>query len=230
MPKKTKAIKKGDLDKPWNRYNAGGRSSRVKDLNKVILIVCEGQSEEYYFKSFPLYGIQTEVVNLEGQSKLKLVKTATTLSREANYDGIWCVFDMDKNVSAKELADFDNAIHQAVSKGFEVAYSNDSFELWLYLHYNDHKVTCRRDYLYQCLGETWQMNYVKVGKKIDFCRGLYQKLEDDPLADRNLAIARAKALHAEKEHLAYHQQNPVTLVYKLVEYLLGNLRARHPKA
>jgi hypothetical protein len=43
-------------------------------MNKSILIVCEGQTEALYFKSFPMLGVRVDAVNLKGQSKLKMVE------------------------------------------------------------------------------------------------------------------------------------------------------------
>jgi hypothetical protein len=43
-------------------------------MNKSILIACEGQTEELYFKSFPMLGVRVYAVNLKGQSKLKMVE------------------------------------------------------------------------------------------------------------------------------------------------------------
>ena len=47
MPKKTKATKVTDADKPWNRKS---KTSVYKiesiSMNKTIVIVCEGQTEK----------------------------------------------------------------------------------------------------------------------------------------------------------------------------------------
>lgn len=64
-------------------------------MRKTLLIVCEGQTEKCYFESFPVRTVKVEVVNLEGQSKLKLVECAEEMVRGDGYDEVWCVFDMD---------------------------------------------------------------------------------------------------------------------------------------
>lgn len=46
-------------------------------------------------ESFPVRTVKVEVVNLEGQSKLKLVECAEEMVRGDGYDEVWCVFDMD---------------------------------------------------------------------------------------------------------------------------------------
>lgn len=76
MPKKTKAIKKTDEGKAWNRKSKP-TSYKIDTIpiNKSILIVCEGQTEKLYFESFPVLGLKVEALDLGGQSKTKLVET-----------------------------------------------------------------------------------------------------------------------------------------------------------
>src|ERR1700722_20323659 len=97
MPKKTRLVKKTDIkaDKAWNR-NKGNYKYNVESRtpNKRFLIVCEGQTEELYFKSFPVYNVNVETVH-SGLSKLSLVEYTMRLEREGDYDEIWCVFDYD---------------------------------------------------------------------------------------------------------------------------------------
>ena len=69
------------------------------------------------------------------------------------------------------------------------------------------------------------MNYVKNGKKIDFCKKLYTLLQEDDNSSEAQAIIRAEKLHLRQKHLPYHQQKPVTLVYQLVRLLNEYKRA-----
>jgi hypothetical protein len=138
MPKKTQATKVTDKDKAWNRKSKP-TSYRLESIpmNKSILIVCEGQTEKLYFEAFPVLGLRVDAINLEGQSKLKMVESTQNLLAASNveYDEIWCVFDMDVKRGADEFSDYDNAIIKGESLGYKVAYSNDAFELWFYLHF-----------------------------------------------------------------------------------------------
>ena len=106
-----------------------------------------------------------------------------------------------------------------------MAYSNDCFELWLLLHYKDIQSTQNRAYYYEQLGKCFKMNYVKNGKKIDFCKKLYTLLQEDDNSSEAQAIIRAEKLHLRQKHLPYHQQKPVTLVYQLVRLLNEYKRA-----
>ncbi len=227
MPKKTKATKVTDADKPWNRKS---KTSVYKiesiSMNKTIVIVCEGQTEKVYFESFPVLGLKVKAINLEGQSKLKLVELTQDLVLTTNdvYDAIWCVFDMDVKQGATEYSDFDNSISKAQSLGYKVAYSNDSFELWFYLHYNYTDTQNNRTYYYEELGKRFEINYEKEGKKLSFCLQLYNLLMDDPYSSQTEAIVRAEKLFTKHKQLPFHQQNPVTTVYQLVQELNKNVR------
>ena len=227
MPKKSKATKVTDADKPWNRKS---KTSVYKiesiSINKTIAIVCEGQTEKVYFESFPVLGLKVKAINLEGQSKLKLVELTHDLILTSNdeFDEIWCVYDMDVKQGTTEYSDFDNSISKAQSLGYKVAYSNDSFELWFYLHYNYTDTQNSRTYYYEELSKRFEINYEKEGKKFSFCLQLYKFLMDDPYSSQREAIVRAEKLFTARKHLPFHQQNPVTTVYQLVQELNKNVR------
>lgn len=227
MPKKTKAIKKTDEKKAWNRKSKP-TSYKVDTIpiNKSILIVCEGQTEKLYFESFPVLGLKVEALDLGGQSKTKLVEITEKIleSSDFDYDEIWCVFDMDYKNGETEFADFDNAISRAKQLEYNVAYSNDSFELWFYLHYNKIDAQQLRAFYYEKLSENWNIKYEKDGKKYAFCLKIYKLLLDDPNSSQEKAIKNAECLFEQQKHLAYHLQNPVTTVFQLVNVLNENLR------
>lgn len=229
MPKKTKSIKVTDIkaQKPWlKKAKASVYNIETKDTNKTILIVCEGQTEKLYFESFPVLTLTVEIVDLEGQSKLKLIESTNAIieQNDKEYDEVWCVFDMDIKHGEKELSDYDNAISKGNKLGFNIAYSNDAFELWFYLHYQYTEQKNHRKYYYQALSNKWNVNYEKDGKKRKFCLATYNRLEEDKLASQSKAIERADKLFKRQQHLIYHEQNPITLVYELVKFLNKNKR------
>jgi len=227
MPKSTKAVKVTDKNKAWNKITQPrGYQIETIPINKTILIVCEGQTEKLYFESFPVLGIRIKAVDLEGQAKLKLVHSTQEIIEKANeeYNEVWCVFDMDQKRGADEFADFDNAIEKALLLGYKVAYSNDAFELWLYLHFDYTDSQHLRSFYYKELGKRFGINYVKEGKKYAFSLRLYDILKSDRNSSQEKAIERARLLFKEQESLPYHQQNPNTKVYELVEELNRNLR------
>ncbi len=229
MPKKTKAIKVTDkkAQKAWlKKVKPSIYEIETMEPNKLILIVGEGQTEKLYFESFPVVSMTVEAIDLGGQSKLKLIEATEDIVEKSvkTYDKIWCVFDMDVKKGEKEFADFDNAIKSGIAKGFNMAYSNDSFELWFYLHYHYTDQNNHRQFYYQALSGLWSCNYEKVGKSYEFCQNIYGRLESDENASQEEAIKRAEHLLITQSHLNYHMQNPVTLVYELVKLLNENKR------
>ncbi len=227
MPKATRAVKKTDKNKAWNR-KAKPTSYQIETIpiRKSILIVCEGQTEKLYFEFFPVLGLKVEAIDLEGQSKTKLVESTQKIleNSEYGYDEVWCVFDMDFKNGGNEYADFDNAIVKANNLSYNVAYSNDSFELWFYLHYNKIEAQQLRTFYYEQLSQKLGVNYEKEGKKYAFCQKLYSLLLEDNQASQERAIKNAEELYESQKHLVYHEQNPVTIVYKLVQILNENIR------
>ena len=100
-----------------------------------ILIVCEGENTEpSYFNQFRITSAKVKSVG-EGYNTISLVYRALALSQQGNYDQVWCVFDKDDFNDN----DFNSAVQIAVANNFGVAYSNQSFEYWLILHFNDHQ-------------------------------------------------------------------------------------------
>lgn len=227
MPRNTRAIKKTDLrsQKPWLRKVATFKypiESIAK--RKRFLIVCEGQTEELYFKSFPVLTADIRLIH-QGASKSALVACIPDYLVDEEYDEIWCVFDMDYKAGKNgQHDDFDNAIQSAVIAGYKCAYSNDSFELWFVLHYQFIDQQQLRTFFYRTLSKYWNLNYEKNGKKRAFALSIYRLLDEDPNSDQGSAIQNAKKLHALQAGKPYHLQNPVTTVYLLVNELNMYLR------
>jgi RloB-like protein len=216
-----KPIKKTDQSAGWNRkVNLSKSAMGSRNIAKKFLIVCEGQTEEIYFKSFP---VLTATVSAKetGRTKLALVKKAKELAKEDNYDEIWCVFDMDINYADQENQrnDFNSAIKQCQeTKKFKVAYSNDCFELWFYLHFDYTDQKHHRKFYYEKLRKVWNINYEEKGKELDFCKMIYSKLQAENCTQTE-AIRRAEKLHKSQNDKLPCDQNPITTVYELVREL-----------
>ena len=71
----------------------------------------------------------------------KLIEVTEQLVKDAKivYQNIWVVFDKD------DFEDFDQAIMEAARKGYKAAWSNQSFEYWIYLHFNYSDSALHRD-------------------------------------------------------------------------------------
>jgi len=226
MPKRTKAIKHSDRKKAWARRKTSSKPYILesKEPAKLFLIICEGENTEpIYFKSFPLGNATVESYGL-GSSKTTLVEQILQLletDSDAKQKEVWVVFDFDidpKQVG-KQKEDYNNAITLAEKNGLKVAYSNDSFELWFLLHYQSLDTSWTRYNYYQKLGELWNCNYEKEGKKVEFCRGIYRHLSEDQNANQEDAIARAEKLYEKHKNKNPADKNPCTMVYKLVKEL-----------
>jgi len=126
--------------------SARKHSSNEPKVNSY-LIVSEGtKTEPLYFKGLSNYiinkyggiiDIQAPEICVDGQGKctVSLVEETAKIVNHSHvmYEHVWVVFDKD------DFDDFDEAISLATKYGFETAWSNQSFEYWLYLHffYND---------------------------------------------------------------------------------------------
>ena len=111
------------------------RPEPIKVEKPTILIVYERKNTEpSYFRKFKLSTATIKAIG-EGYNTISLVNRASQLSNEKKYDQVWCVFDKDDF----SLEDFNNAIDIAEAQNFKVAYSNQAFEYWIILHFEDHQ-------------------------------------------------------------------------------------------
>jgi hypothetical protein len=221
-------IKPTDKNKAWAKVKLKEKPYKIESIEKIrlFLIICEGETEEEYFKSFPVITATVKAFGM-GNSNRELVECAAEMSKLAEYEGfeIWCVFDYDIDLTKEnQKQDYDLAIAYAEKQGFKVAYSNDAFELWYVLHYKDvASGELHRDVYFDFLGDMWDINYRKNGKTIKFAKTVYQKLENDINASQEEAIERAKRLFEGQKEKLYSEQNPCTMVFALVlelnEYL-----------
>ncbi|MEL7083829.1 MAG: RloB family protein [Cyanobacteria bacterium J06597_1] len=183
------------------------RRTGTREVRKRFLIVCEGKkTEPIYFKSFP---VPTQVVTIDvhglGRNPNTIVDEANQLSRNSEYDQVWCVFDRD----SFSLQDFNSAIQKAEGHGFKVAYTNESFELWYLLHFHflDSGIsrTSYKEKLSTLIGRTYDkccsdMYDILIEKQKDAIQNAYRLLENYSSANPG-------------------RDNPSTTVHLLVEEL-----------
>ncbi|MCX7045926.1 MAG: RloB family protein [Candidatus Sumerlaeota bacterium] len=209
-----KPIKFSDQDKRWNQRGKE-RKFDVRPEREHILIVCEGErTEPYYFDairlSLPRHVAEVRIEG-KGMNTISLVKEAMRLrdihcDSDHPYDQTWAVFDKDD--FPKD--DFDNAIAMCGQHGLMAAYSNQAFELWFVLHFEDRQTGMHRDEYMQCLSKHLDEIYVKNDPD------MYDKLRAH--GSEAEAIRRAKRLHESAEKPA-SAANPCTTVYELIEKL-----------
>lgn len=188
----------------------------------TILIVCDGQNTEpSYFKQFRLATARVIAVG-EGNNTTSTVQQAIQLSRQQKYDQVWCVFDRD----SFPANNFNNAIARAEAHGLQVAYSNQAFEYWLLLHFENHdgRPLPRTDYMdrLNTYLEPFGLHYDGTGSKL-IGPELFALLQAAEPASgrtrRKVAIGRARKIDQEwtKQGTPPAQQESTTLVYKLVQ-------------
>lgn len=193
-----------------------------------FLIVTEGErTEPLYFRGIQkliqdkiggmVNVVEVPVIDIHGEgcSTGKLIEKTEEIVSKANimYQNIWIVFDKD------DFEDFDQAIEDGKKRGYKVAWSNQSFEYWLYLHFNYSDSALHRD--------SWNDKLDEIFKKYQLGNGKYQKNYEDIYTmvnsydGVNTAIRSAKRRMADfdEEKVKPSVYNPGTTVYKLVEAL-----------
>lgn len=187
-----------------------------------FLIVCEGtKTEKNYFEAFVKNRqstVREETIEGVGQATTKLVERTLEIKRDLekkrqlDFDQVWVVFDKD------DFEDFNNAINLAEKLGFKTAWSNESFELWYYLHFeHSYAALGRKDYI------------VKLRDAIRHHKGYeeywYEKGDADfyhilaTIGNEQLAKDRACKLCEQYTDNNYAAHNPCTKVHLLIEEL-----------
>lgn len=201
------------------------RGEKVRSKIVRFLIVCEGsETEPNYFESFIADNysqVLSPIVKGGGRSTCSLVKWAKDKKDELErasqlrFDRVWVVFDKDDN------NDFDKAIELARKYGFQVAWSNEAFELWFLLHFQ---------YCDTAISRTAYIE--KLESKIRECKGYktyrYEKNSKKmydiitSLGNEKSAISYARRLRSTylKEQ-KFSEHNPCTTVDRLIEELRG---------
>lgn len=228
-----KPLKVTDRNKPWNRKKIKKQpyNTESKNPDKTFLIICEGvNTEPEYFKSFPVKTADIDSYGLSS-SRTALVEMVIAIVKDENDKDTenWVVFDLDieKDNQVRLKEDYENAIQLAKSKNINVAVANDAFELWFLLHYQYFDNQWTRHEYYDKLSEFWECNYEKEGKKLDFCKGIYKRLEEDERANQDEAIKRAEKLLDAQKGIRLADKNPATTIHCLVKEL--NRHINHDK-
>lgn len=204
------------------------RKQNMRPKRQFYLIVCEGaKSEPNYFlglkNSLPPNVVSLVEMEVEGTGRntLGVIRQALayrqTIEQQPDrvVDEVWAVFDRDSFPDQN----FNNAIAKGKDLGVHCAWTNEAFELWYLLHFQNFENGMRRT-LYQ----------EKLERELSRCLGKpykYQKNSPDMFellgkhGDIEQAIKWAKRL--EEQFIGrtdYANHNPCTRVYALVEKLL----------
>jgi RloB-like protein len=203
------------------------RNVHTREEKQRILIVCEGLNTEpdyfdHFKKQFRL--VATDIITIGGAGEtIGVIERANKERQRADFDQIWVVFDKDDFPAAH----FDKAILLAESMEFGVAISNQAFEYWLLLHFEDHQCgPMHRNKYAEKLNfhlKPFKMNYDHRSKHIS--EKLFElMLQVDTTTGQariKMAIQRAKRCWKEhEEELSPAKKESSTTVFRLVEVLL----------
>ena len=125
-------------------------------------------------------------------------------------DMVWCVFDRDDNTN-EMLA---KAKQTAIREGYQIAFSNPSFEVWFLFHFCNQTTEVENcEAAIRLLKQKGRLEQYEKNKDV------YDQLK--PLQDKAIERAknRRKVLEKERIEVLSRQSNPVTTVAELVEYL-----------
>ena len=196
--------------KAKSRSGYSKRKVNTREIRKVFLIVCEGtETEPNYFRSFP---VPKEVIDIKGigKSPKKIIQEADSINQNGDYDRVWCVFDRDE----WDTEEFNRAIQTGKKKGFQIAYSNEAFELWYLLHFEFFDTGMSRKQYQQKLDSLMGKPYKKNSDN------MYEKLE----TRQSTAIKNAATLLKQYNPVNPVNDNPSTTVHFLVQELNQYIR------
>lgn len=229
---------------------------RTEDSKRVFIIFCEdGAVEPAYFELFKSKDVHISALGNKKQHHaqvdyateyfrrndlLEVVEVNGIAQEVLKLDSgaqVWCVFDRDKEPNDSKDTAFNDSIFAANSKGIKTAWSNDDFELWILLHFEDVDPTdadyYNRTKYYERLTEILKERfpsealfqntmfdyYNTMKSKKKFLGYTYQLMK----TSINDAIVRAKKLeayHSAAPPKPLHLHCPCTKVHLLIEELM----------
>lgn len=218
----------GILFKKRRKENRKRRYEFKQPKANSFLIVTEGKrTEPLYFNGLKklimekvggvLDVVEVPVIEIygEGNATGKLVQETEKIVKKAKiiYQNIWIVFDKD------DFSDFDSAIKEGAVKGYNIAWSNQSFEYWLYLHFHYSDSALHRDEWYEKLDSIFRQYHIG--------NGCYSKNDEDIYKKVNILGEVNKAIRNAKRRMKGFrpdidkpsEYDPGTMVYELVSEL-----------
>lgn len=202
-------------------------AERKKELRNPkpnsFLIVSEGaKTEPLYFDGLAKhindkYGdsisVEKPIIKTQGEGKctVRLVEEASRIVSRSRliYSQVWVVFDKD------DFQDFDDAVSLAENRGFRAAWSNQSFEYWIYLHFHYSDSALHRD--------DWVRKLSDLLKKAHICEEGYQKNNPDvfrfatTMGSLKAAVGNATRIERSYQNAERPSQcDPCTKVHHLI--------------
>ena len=218
-----------DLFKKRRKERRQRRHEYRTPRSNSYLIVTEGKcTEPQYFKGIrriieETIGGRIDVVDApviqiegEGASTGRLIEITDRLVKKAKilYQNVWIVFDKD------DFLDFDRAIEEGKRKGYHVAWSNQSFEYWLYLHFDYCDSALHRDTWNEKLNELFKEHDIGDGQYRKNYENIYDLINTYGSTDAAIRNAKRRMAGFNERKCSPSAYDPGTTVYLLVEELL----------
>lgn len=230
-----------------NRKDTQNNYSRKKDVkNKIlsVIIACEDESSApTYFKMIVKNLKENKIITQDSLVIANhkhntpkgvlddLIKHKEDGKNYKNFEHKWIVIDRDAprvNGGGHTKDDFNGALSSAKIKQVEVAYANDSYELWYLLHFTSRITAILRDEILEQVIKNLKEKSLTKFKYLDKENIKSQKytelIFDELLELQSKAIKNAKNLL--KSYGNTHNpesDNPSTTIHILVE-ILNNLK------
>jgi hypothetical protein len=202
------------------------RDIPIRHVVRQFLIVSEGVNTEVsYFQQFKLPNVRVVPIGT-GYNTISLVEKAIELAAEPKYVGfeVWCVFDKDSFPNER----FNEAVRLAILHFGRVAYSNQAFEYWLILHFEDHQGGAMDRKLYDLKINQYlaphKLFYDGNGsKKVDkdFFELMLAKDPKNGKSRQMNAITRAQNIFKQYTHQSPATEESSTTVFQLIEAING---------
>ena len=202
------------------------RVQRIRRVRDTVLIITNGkQTEKNYFNSITNsfkcpYTIKVEYKNSECD---ELVRYASLLD-SSSYNQIWCVFDIDESFAEGHLL---SALKDAEKNNIRIAFSNESFEVWLLFHIKDNvsPSLSRKTYIKELNKLLEQKGVSKSYKKndLELMRDFFIPKLPDAATNAKKIFQKAELEH--QNQFCGNKNYPIwswkstTNVYKLIEAL-----------
>ncbi len=126
---------------------------------------------------------------------------------------VWVVFDRD------DFDDFDQAVQEGVERGYQIAWSNQSFEYWLYLHFHYSDAALHREEWKRKLDEIFERYQLGDGTYRKNYENIYQLVDSFDGVSTAVKYARSRMVEYEERSCRPSSYDPGTTVYLLVEQL-----------
>lgn len=197
--------------------------TRNPNINSYLIVTEGERTEPLYFTGLKeliqsKHGGTIKVVEIKiegkgcGTNKL-IEKTDEIVSRaKTMYQNVWIVFDKD------DFIDFDAAISNGLKKGYNIAWSNQSFEYWLYLHFEYSDSALHRDYWCKKLDELFKKYELADSYKKN-CENIYSLLNSIGGVETAIKNAKRRMSGFNSGKYKPSEYEPGTTVHYLVEDL-----------